>query len=220
MGPTGPGTGQATVSAVQQAYDAVVEYVRSAPVGTRLPSERELAARFGVSRTTIRSATDRLVLSGHLDVRRGSGTVIRRPGPEHLAVPFVDALAGASSLSDVFEVRLLLEPQLAARVAKLASPAITTDLRSAAGSEDAHFHRLLADFAGNGVAAKVVGVLVELTSSASGTPEPTSGRAETRARQHAAVVEAVADGDHELARQSMKLHLRWEARLLTARKAA
>jgi DNA-binding FadR family transcriptional regulator len=33
------------------------------------------------------------------------------------------------------------------------------------------------------------------------------------------VVEAITEGDADLARQSMRLHLRWEARLLTAKKS-
>ncbi|MFD1714915.1 PLP-dependent aminotransferase family protein [Amnibacterium flavum] len=50
------------------------------PAGSRLPSERELADRLGVSRTTIGAALDELRASGYVETRRGSGSIIRIPG--------------------------------------------------------------------------------------------------------------------------------------------
>lgn len=172
----------------------------------------------------MRSAADRLALSGYLDVRRGSGYVTRRPGPEHLATPFAEALSGASSAKEVYAVRLLVEPQLAAAVARWTTPTTTASLRSAAAGRDADFHTLLASYAGNDVATLVVGMLVGLTAGSAnaqpGSPDAAqlgSADAATLRRQHLAVVEAVADGDPDLARASLKLHLRWEARRLTNR---
>jgi len=192
-------------------------FVRNAPEGTRLPPERELAVRFGVSRTTLRSATDRLATLGYLDVRHGAGTVTRRPGPEQLASPFAAALADVSySVREVYAVRLIIEPPLAALVAKRPSPAAIASLRSAAAGDDATFHELLAGFAGNGVARQVVGVLIGLSAADIGSPPPRSKSAKVAIRQHSAVVEAVAEEDPDLARESLRLNLRWEARRLTA----
>lgn len=103
-------------------------------VGTRMPSERELTAALGTSRTTITRAYDRLRESGHLTSRRGSGTVLRLPGttrvgasghgpmmpalPEQLtdltfaAMPADDRVAGA------------LEAALAEMPAHLAAPGV------------------------------------------------------------------------------------------------
>jgi DNA-binding transcriptional MocR family regulator len=54
----------------------------SLPAGTRIPSERELSAALGVSRTTVVAAYDRLRTSGAVRSRRGSGTrVAWRTGP-------------------------------------------------------------------------------------------------------------------------------------------
>lgn len=50
------------------------------PTGTRLPSERQLAATLGLSRTTVTSAYDALRTDGYADSRQGSGTRTRRPG--------------------------------------------------------------------------------------------------------------------------------------------
>jgi DNA-binding transcriptional MocR family regulator len=66
------------------------------PPGTRLPAERELARQFGLSRTTIVAAYDRLRVSGLVRSRQGSGTRVttRRPG---LAQPY-DASPGVRRL--------------------------------------------------------------------------------------------------------------------------
>ena len=63
--------------------DACADAIRTAilareiGVGERLPPERELAARFGVNRVTVRSALGRLATEGLLSVRQGSGHVVR-----------------------------------------------------------------------------------------------------------------------------------------------
>jgi GntR family transcriptional regulator len=53
--------------------------LRSQPVGTQLPSERELAERFGVSRMTLRQALDELEAEGRITRVRGSGSFVARP---------------------------------------------------------------------------------------------------------------------------------------------
>jgi len=51
------------------------------PVGTALPSERELCETFSLSRVTIRKAMDELVAQGLLDRKRGAGTFVAGRGP-------------------------------------------------------------------------------------------------------------------------------------------
>lgn len=59
--------------------DRVLELVQVLPTGSAIPSERELAQRFGVSRMTLRSAVDDLVRDGYLSRRHGSGTYVSKP---------------------------------------------------------------------------------------------------------------------------------------------
>jgi GntR family transcriptional regulator, transcriptional repressor for pyruvate dehydrogenase complex len=49
------------------------------PAGTRLPTEQVISERFGVSRTVVREAISRLKSDGLVEVRQGSGTVVREP---------------------------------------------------------------------------------------------------------------------------------------------
>jgi GntR family transcriptional regulator len=59
--------------------EALRAELRQAPEGERMPSERELAERFGVSRMTLRQALELLEAEGWLERIRGSGTFTRRP---------------------------------------------------------------------------------------------------------------------------------------------
>src|ERR1700729_3029925 len=54
-------------------------------VGTRVPSERELAAALGLSRTTVTAAYGALRADGYLTSRTGSGGLTARPAPGHPA---------------------------------------------------------------------------------------------------------------------------------------
>lgn len=67
----------------QRRYDEVVrellDLVRRSEVGTALPPERELAARFGVARATLRRAIAQLVREGRLSSQQGRGTFVSAP---------------------------------------------------------------------------------------------------------------------------------------------
>lgn len=87
-------------------YQALADRVRllvldgRVPIDTRLPAERDLAARLGLSRTTVTAAYRQLRDSGFLDSVRGSGSVTRLPGPA-LAMP-----AGGDGLLDFTKAAL------------------------------------------------------------------------------------------------------------------
>src|SRR5690606_40436239 len=97
---------------------ALMTFVRASPAGTALPPERELAIRLGVSRTTLRSAVDRLALMGYLSVRHGSGTVVARPSAADLVTSFLAALGDVDGVMyERLWLRQSLEPALAAAAA-------------------------------------------------------------------------------------------------------
>ena len=80
------------------------------PAGSRLPSERELAERFSVSRPTIREAVIALEAQGVVTVKTGSGVYVRERQPELLN------LGQAVSPFELIEARVYLEGEAAGLV--------------------------------------------------------------------------------------------------------
>lgn len=117
-------------SAVDQAHDALLAFIKAAPVGTRIPSERELVERLGVSRATLRDALGRLSYVGLIEVRHGGGAFVSDPRPERLVLPFRHVIERhAGDLGELFALREALEPELAARAALRRGPADQIALR-------------------------------------------------------------------------------------------
>jgi len=131
--------------------------------GQRLPSEREMAARFGVSRPTIREAILSLVMAGALEVRHNSGVyVVSLTGS-----PKIGAMGGFGPFENL-AARRLVEPPLAATAARHASSEMiaaleatlvqmqaTHDAGEQAELHDHRFHMIIAEASGNGVLVAV-----------------------------------------------------------------
>ena len=88
------------------------------PLGDRLPSEAELARQFGVSRPSVREALGALQFVGYVGSVRGSGSRVVSDRPR-LPRSGREGSMDATAALDVFEARLLVEPQ-AARLAAIA----------------------------------------------------------------------------------------------------
>ncbi len=188
--------GPRRLTAAEQAWDAVVAFVTAAPDGTRLPPERTFAERLGVSRSTLRSAIARLELLGLVEVRHGSGMVVRTPDPGRLWGLLLGAAGDPRELPrQALELRELLEPRLAAEAAQ------AREAFDPAGSDESGFHRAVAETGGNPLAGALVAALVALSGDAD-VPEPLHGA------QHAAIAAAVAVGDAEAAKDAMASHMR------------
>lgn len=62
-----------------QVKGELLRLIDGAAAGTMLPTERDLAERFGTSRTTVRQAISELVVEGRLERTQGSGTFVAEP---------------------------------------------------------------------------------------------------------------------------------------------
>jgi GntR family transcriptional repressor for pyruvate dehydrogenase complex len=100
--------------------------------GSKFPPERELAKEFGVNRASLRQALKVLEIMGVLTQRVGDGTYLSASAETILKEP-LDFLILLDDLShhELFETRLIVEPELAARAAERATGEDLAELRQA-----------------------------------------------------------------------------------------
>ncbi len=221
--------------------DSVMELISGNALrpGDRLPSERELGARFGVSRTVVREALRSLAAKGVLDVRSGSGATVARISAAHAGEVlgmFVRSARAAGegeaegvSAGHVDDVREVLETRAAGIAAAVATGddlaalrALHEQSRAAAGDREraarleVAFHRAVAAVTGNPLCLVVLdSVGPALLEFRLGTPGD-AGRAEADLAAHEEILARIAARDPAGAEAAMRAHL---ARARTAREA-
>ena len=196
--------------------------------GDRLPAERELTRRLGVSRITLRDALHELGSAGYVETKRGrfGGTfVIRQPEPLELATAARDM---GGFLEDALTFRRVVEVGAADMAARatltrrqredLADSLATVQAPGPAGyrAADTRLHLAIADVAGSPLlTASVVAARVRLVDLLNAIPMlgPNLNHANV---QHARIVHAILAGDPERARRAMEEHVAGTAALLRA----
>jgi GntR family transcriptional repressor for pyruvate dehydrogenase complex len=100
--------------------------------GSKFPPERELAKEFGVNRASVRQVLKVLKIMGVLSQRDGDGTYLSESAETILNEP-IDFLVLLDDLSqhELFETRLMMEPELTARAAERATAEDISTLRNA-----------------------------------------------------------------------------------------
>jgi GntR family transcriptional repressor for pyruvate dehydrogenase complex len=190
--------------------------------GDRLPPEKELSERLGLSRSSMREAVKALEVIRVLDVRRGDGTYVTSLEPRLLleAISFVVDLHDDDSVLELFDVRRILEPEASARAAARATPdliaALTAHIDSVDGTtsveglvdHDLDFHRAIANAAGNRYLASLIDNLSSSTVRARIWRGLTQDNAVERTlSEHRGIVAALERGDVELARALTLVHV-------------
>jgi GntR family transcriptional repressor for pyruvate dehydrogenase complex len=188
--------------------------------GVRLPSERDLALRFGVSRGSLRPALKVLQIMGVITQRTGHGTFVAESASAVLAES-MEFLVLFDSVSDheLFDARLLFEPELTARAAERAT---ADDLRSLkaslremarAGPDpirvpeiDLEFHRVILRAAGNKVYLAMLTAIHSILLTSISRIARLADVKHTM-RFHSAIYDAIYARDAEGARARMREHL-------------
>jgi GntR family transcriptional regulator, transcriptional repressor for pyruvate dehydrogenase complex len=202
--------------ASHQAADALCGMLRSGSyrVGDRMPSELELGAELGVSRSTVREAVWELTSLGVLEIQHGRGTFVRSLRP--------DLLLRSDSLlehpndrirEELLEVRGIVEPEAASLAATRATDEEIERLcydverlgeaigRGIAPPEDLGFHLDLVRATHNAALWRVSGAIISFYQWDGHLPT------EQDVIDHRAIYEAVRDRDATRARQAMCDHL-------------
>src|SRR5579883_1825487 len=191
----------------------------------RVPSERELAEAYGVSRTVAREAIKRLEARGIVSVVTGSGTFLRAPDPGLVSTSLQTYLQllrrdYKGIFGQLYEVRSLLEPEIAAFAAERASPEQRSHLHSVCAEMRSRVDAPaeLAELDITLHVAIVESLIEPLRQSlipgwagySSYAPRPV----EEIFVQHEAIVTAVDRRDAAAARQAMADHLKYAGEVL------
>jgi GntR family transcriptional repressor for pyruvate dehydrogenase complex len=189
--------------------------------GDRLPSERELAETFRVSRSSVREAIKTIENEGMVVTRPGSGTFLTTVNVEAIIPSLASLLSrGKDALIDLFEMRCLVEPGIAALAAERATPADILRLKeicaeqaqqinrnAAAVDSDAAFHLTIGRATHNSALQRLVASIVEILKPIREKSLQTPGRGQKSLASHRAILVAIERHDPELARQAMQQHI-------------
>lgn len=187
------------------------------PPGARLPSERALSERFGVSRPTIREAIIALEIGGRVEVKTGSGVYVLAHKKNH------DFECNISPF-ELTETRVLVEGEAAALAASVITPEQVQGLAEAieemvaeneAGNltsevADRKFHTIISQATQNRALISTIERLWDMQENLSDIQMAHSSVCKNdgkrRIREHKAIYEALAKGDSQMARVAMRNH--------------
>lgn len=211
-------------SGASEVKDSVLEALQTGALqeGDKLESERAMAARLGVNRTTVREALTELEVRGFVRRIQGSGTFIHfDQGDERKRSMFGSGTENEREFREVMDLRLSLEPSIAFRAAKRSSAeadeladilTVAESLEPTAYGElaklDAEFHIAIARLSLNPL---LVDLLTETHEVFGFTRKPefqTPSRIRTSLSGHRSILEAIRRGDGARARECMEEHLR------------
>ncbi len=191
------------------------------PFESRLPPERELSERLGVPRPALRKALAVLEQEGQIWRHVGKGTFVgSRPLDTHADIA---AIARRTDPAEVMRTRLLLEPEVAALAAIVASPAHVAEMRTCIQRSrsatswrqyenwDNRLHRAIAEATRNGLLLALLDTLNAVRRAVTWgrlRPDRASPPPDHHSfAEHDAIVAAIEDRDADRARTLMREHL-------------
>ncbi len=195
--------------------------------GDQLPSERELAERFQVSRASIREALTALQVMGLLErSRTGGGLAARGNHVWFTIAPLSTFLATRSHIIEQIEVRRMIEPEMGRLAAKRAGPGdlarmeqcledMLADIEAGGtGSDaDAAFHGAIAATTNNELLTRIVQLIGDAIREHREILQTPEG-AHRSLEEHRAIFEAIRRRDGEAAYQCTRHHIDTVRRLI------
>jgi GntR family transcriptional repressor for pyruvate dehydrogenase complex len=206
---------------VQQIEESIVKGVLKP--GDQLPSERELALQFGVSRTAVRESVKALHEKGLVEAYPGRGTFITNGTSQSIRLTFDRMLKAGQQggTAHLVEVREILEPEIAAFAATRADTEDIVSMREAIAvmdhakkdpdafiEADLDFHLALAEAAANPLILSLIDSIVGLLREQRMRTFCVEGGPERGQYHHKRILEAIEHRDSQGAREAMRAHLR------------
>ena len=207
-----------SAAVAQQISDMIVSQRLAA--GTKLPSETQMAESYGVSRPTIREAMKALRAQNLVVIRQGDGTYVSDTtcmGEDPLKLRYVDPKALTEG---VFEVRLLLEPQIAMLAAQRITKSELERMEQIVEKMwkvqyqdpvrlglDMEFHTLIAKSTQNSVFGQLMPVIYETIEKGSVWLNEAEENYKRSQRAHQEIYMALARRDATLAKNAMTAHI-------------
>ena len=187
--------------------------------GTKFPPERDLAVKFSANRTSVRQALKVLEIMGVLTQRVGDGTYLSNSAETILNEP-LDFLVLLDDLShhELFETRLIVEPELTARAAERATTEDIAALRAAVSAmekskntkerlnADMAFHDAVFRASGNRI-CQLLFKQIHRTVLTSMSHLSNRVALDQPLMYHRRIYKAIRERDVEGARQAMREHI-------------
>lgn len=215
--------------AIESPVDKIIRQIRSLITsgqlksGDRLPPERKLAEKFGVGRTNVRDALQKLEFYGILKTLPQSGTLVAGMGITALEGLITDVLKLENSdFAALVETRVLLETNAANLAAKRRTPEDLIAIRKAldayekkvkkgeqAVEEDLMFHLKIAEASKNSVLKSLMLIITpDIINSFIKLDVCKDGRIYKSLEEHQVILQHIVNQEAELAAEAMRLHLK------------
>lgn len=205
---------------VQQVEDSILK--GQLKPGDQLPAERDLAQRFGVSRTAVREAVKILSEKGLVEAYSGRGTFVTNGSSQAIrqSLDLMIRINRQEGSANLAELRLVLEPGIAGLAAvRIEEPLMSTMREAVAVMErnlhdpdayveaDLDFHLALAEAAGNPLILSLLDAIVVLLREERARIFNVDGGPERGQFHHKRILAAVEQHDAERSREAMRAHL-------------
>jgi GntR family transcriptional repressor for pyruvate dehydrogenase complex len=192
--------------------------------GQKLPTEKELAERYEVSRVVVREAMSQLRSEGLVDTRQGLGAFVAAE-PEKALFRLDEDADAKGNLRHIFQLRIAIEGTAARLAAINAKPADIDEMRAALASlkeaienqrdgtdADSRFHAAIAHASSNPYLSRFLAFLganlrAAIGQARSNTAAHLPDRVMLVEAEHEAVMSAIAAGDGPAAELAMRRHV-------------
>jgi GntR family transcriptional repressor for pyruvate dehydrogenase complex len=206
---------------VQQVEDSILK--GQLKPGDQLPAERDLAQRFGVSRTAVREAVKTLREKGLVEAYSGRGTFVTNGTSQAMrqSLDLMIRINPQEGSSNLAELRFVLEPEIAALAVPRIEEQLLTTMREAVAvmdrnlsdpdayvEADLDFHLALAEAAGNPLILSLLDSIVGLLREQRSRIFNVDGGPERGQYHHKRILAAIDNRDPEAARDAMRDHLK------------